>query len=133
MTTTGSVGSGTTVSGRGGTSGSGSALDGDAFMRLMIAQLKNQDPSEPMDTGQFMSQLASFTQVEQAVAANAKLDALLSASALAQADGLIGRTVTSADGSVSGTIAALRVTSADPVAMLADGRELTLGAGVTVA
>jgi flagellar basal-body rod modification protein FlgD len=38
-------------------------LDQNAFLKLMIAQLKNQDPTKPQDTTQFMSQLAQFSQV----------------------------------------------------------------------
>ncbi len=35
----------------------------DAFMKLLLAQLQNQDPMDPMDNGQFMSQLAQFEAV----------------------------------------------------------------------
>jgi len=38
-------------------------LDQNAFLTLMLAQLKNQDPTKPQDTSQFMSQLAQFSQV----------------------------------------------------------------------
>jgi flagellar basal-body rod modification protein FlgD len=38
-------------------------LDQNAFLKLMIAQLKNQDPTKPQDTTEFMSQLAQFSQV----------------------------------------------------------------------
>ncbi len=38
-------------------------LDQNAFLKLMIAQLKNQDPTKPQDPSAFMSQLAQFSQV----------------------------------------------------------------------
>jgi len=38
-------------------------LDQNAFLKLMIAQLKNQDPTKPQDPTEFMSQLAQFSQV----------------------------------------------------------------------
>jgi flagellar basal-body rod modification protein FlgD len=38
-------------------------LGQNAFLKLMIAQLKNQDPMKPQDPSQFMSQLAQFSQV----------------------------------------------------------------------
>lgn len=38
-------------------------LDQNAFLKLMIAQLKNQDPTKPQDPSEFMSQLAQFSQV----------------------------------------------------------------------
>src|SRR5687767_4304809 len=85
--------------------------DYNAFLKLLIAQLKNQDPTKPIDPTQYISQIASFSNVEQAVQANAKLDALMTSLALAQADGVIGRTVTSADGSVSGQVESVRIVS----------------------
>ena len=54
--------------------------------------MKNQDPTKPMDSAQFIAQLASFSDVEQAVKTNAKLDAMMSSLALTQAEGFIGRT-----------------------------------------
>src|SRR5512147_1839798 len=38
-------------------------LGQNAFLKLMIAQLKNQDPTKPQDPSEFMSQLAQFSQV----------------------------------------------------------------------
>jgi flagellar basal-body rod modification protein FlgD len=109
-----------------------SALDYDAFLQLLIAQMRNQDPTNPMDPTEQMAQLATFSQVEQAIKANAKLDALLTSSALSQADGIIGRTVTSADGTVSGEVSALTVGADGTVAVLSDGSEVTLGSGVKI-
>jgi len=111
----------------------GSTLDYSAFLKLLIAQMKNQDPTEPMDTAQYMGQLAAFSQVEQSVSANAKLDSLITSSALQIADAAVGRTVTSADGSVTGQVASVRIASEAPVATLTDGREITLGAGIRLA
>ena len=64
--------------------------------------MKNQDPTSPMDSTQYVAQLAAFSQVEQSVQINSKLDQMLQSSALAQADSLIGRTITSADGKITG-------------------------------
>lgn len=107
--------------------------DYEAFLQLMIAQMRHQDPTDPMDPSQQMAQLASFSQVEQAMQTNAKLDALLATAALAQADGVIGRTVTSDDGSVSGEATALSLVPGGAVAVLADGRQVPLVPGVTIA
>ena len=108
------------------------SIDYNAFLRLLIAQMKNQDPTKPMDSSQFMSQLASFSNVEQGIKMNQKLDSLMTSLALSQVDGVVGRTIVSADGSVVGTVAALRVVSGGSVALLQDGREVTLGPGVTI-
>lgn len=106
--------------------------DYNAFLRLLIAQLKNQDPTKPIDATEYISQIATFSNVEQAVQTNAKLDALMTSFALAQADSVIGRTVTSADGSVSGKVTSVRIVSGGAVAVLTGGREIPLGAGVII-
>ncbi len=41
-------------------------LDRDAFLQLLVLQLQNQDPTEPMDNQQLLAQLAQFTALEQA-------------------------------------------------------------------
>ncbi|MQT12740.1 flagellar hook assembly protein FlgD [Segnochrobactrum spirostomi] len=101
------------------------SLNSDTFLKLMLAELKNQDPTSPMDTAQYMSQLASFTQVEQATKTNTKLDTMLSAS-------MIGRTVTSSDGTVSGTVASVQPSSNGVIAKLTNGKSLAIESGVTV-
>jgi flagellar basal-body rod modification protein FlgD len=47
------------------TQGTGGALGKNDFLRLLVAQLSNQDPLNPMDGTQFVSQLAQFSSVEQ--------------------------------------------------------------------
>ena len=44
------------------------------FLKLLVAQLQNQNPTSPADGVQFISQLAQFTQVEQSVAMKQDLD-----------------------------------------------------------
>lgn len=107
-------------------------VDYNAFLQLLIAQLKNQDPTNPTDSAQYIAQLASFSGVEQSVKMNAKLDAILSTAALSQAESVIGRTVTSFDGTVSGTAVALQVFSDGAVVLLDSGEQLALGPGVIV-
>jgi flagellar basal-body rod modification protein FlgD len=111
---------------------SAASLDYTAFLRLLIAEMRNQDPTSPGDPTQYMAQLASFANVEQAVQTNAKLDALLTSTALSQADGLIGRTLTSADGSVTGVIKSISLTSGGAVAILEDGTKVAIGPGITL-
>jgi flagellar basal-body rod modification protein FlgD len=108
------------------------SIDYDAFLRLLIAQMKNQDPTKPMDSAQFMAQLASFSNVEQGIKMNQKLDSLMTSLSLSQADGIIGRTIISEDGSVVGKVAALHIVSGGAVAILEDGTEVPLGPGVTI-
>lgn len=108
------------------------SVDYNAFLKLLIAQMKNQDPTKPMDSSQFVAQLASFSNVEQGIKMNQKLDTLMTSMALSQVDDIVGRTIVSADGAVAGKVMALRVISGGAVALLEDGREVPLGAGVTI-
>ncbi|HVY43458.1 MAG TPA: flagellar hook assembly protein FlgD [Hyphomicrobiaceae bacterium] len=108
------------------------APDYNAFLRLLVAQLKNQDPTKPIDSTQYMAQLAAFSNVEQSMQTNAKLDSLMTSFALSQAESLIGRTITSADGSVSGKVQSVSIISGGAVAKLDTGDELPLGAGIKI-
>ncbi len=114
------------------TAKSKTAVDYQSFLKLLIAEMKNQDPTKPMDSTQYVAQLASFSQVEQSVQTNTKLDQILQSSALAQADTLIGRSITSGDGETTGIVKEVRLASNGLVAVLEDGTELAVGPGVTV-
>jgi flagellar basal-body rod modification protein FlgD len=54
----------------------GGEISRDDFMKLLIAQLQNQDPLSPLDNQEFAVQLAQFNSLEQLVGLNEKLDAL---------------------------------------------------------
>ena len=108
------------------------SLDYSTFLNLLLAQLKNQDPTKPMDSTEYMSQLASFSNVEQTIKTNSKLDSLLTSQSLSQAENLIGKTVTNADGTISGKVVSVNVASDGSVATLDNGKTLTLGSGITV-
>ncbi len=110
----------------------GASLDYTAFLRLLIAQMQNQDPTNPTDPAQWMGQIASFSNVEQSIQANAKLESLMTGMALSQVDGIIGHMVTSGDGTVSGKVTSVRIINGGAVAMLDSGKELFLGAGVKI-
>lgn len=47
------------------TMGSGSAMDKNVFLRLLVTQLRTQDPLNPMEDKEFITQLAQFTTLEQ--------------------------------------------------------------------
>ena len=107
-------------------------VDYNSFLQLLIAQLKNQDPTQPVDSAQYISQLASFSSVEQAVQTNTKLDSLLTSQSLNQASNMIGRTLTNSDGSVSGVVQSISILSSGATAILDNGKSIALGAGVKV-
>lgn len=109
-----------------------SAVDYDAFLKLLVAELKNQDPTKPMESTEYIAQLASFSSVEQTIQTNEKLDKLLSASFITNAGSLIGRTVTSSDGSVSGKVDQVKVSDGVGIAVLTNGEQLSIDSTVTV-
>jgi flagellar basal-body rod modification protein FlgD len=109
-----------------------SSVDYQSFLKLLVAQMKNQDPTSPMESTDYIAQLATFSGVEQQVQVNAKLDLMLQSSGLAQADALIGRHLTSADGSMSGIVESVKLKSDKVVAVLQGGQEVTVQAGITV-
>ncbi len=108
-------------------------VDYNSFLKLLVQEMKNQDPTSPTDPTQYLGQLASFSNVEQAIQTNSKLDTLLTTSSLTQAETVIGRTVTSADGSQSGKVVSVALASGGvATATLANGSTLTLDNTVAV-
>ena len=117
------------------TTTSSTSVDYNTFLQLLVAQMKNQDPTNPMDTAQYMSQFAQLSTVEQAMQTNAKLDALLSSQSLSQADGLIGKTVSFTDStgaSFSGKVVSISINSDGAIATLEDGTKVGVGPGLTI-
>ncbi len=71
-------------------------LDRDAFMRLLVAQIRNQDPMDPMDTRDMMSQLTELTSVEHLIGIEQQMQAVqvgTASLANAQVASFVGRTV----------------------------------------
>jgi flagellar basal-body rod modification protein FlgD len=102
------------------------------FLQLLITELQDQDPTSPMSPTQSISQLATFSAVQQQVQTNSTLSAMLTSSTLSQAEGVIGKTVTSADGSTSGQVVSVTVTSSGATANLSGGSQVSLVSGVTI-
>ena len=78
----------------------------DAFLQLLMAQLKNQDPLNPTDSNQFMSQQAQFTQISELQKLN---KSVASSNQMMQASTLIGKDVSLTDPNdatktISGTV-----------------------------
>lgn len=75
----------------------GNNLDKDAFFKLLITQLKYQDPLTPMDNTEFIAQMAQFSSLEQMANMNANLSQFLRIQALSEGASLIGRNVETVD------------------------------------
>ncbi|WP_260961215.1 flagellar hook assembly protein FlgD [Pseudomonas citri] len=92
----------TTTSASDGLSSATSAATGnkelgkDAFLQLLVTQLKNQDPLSPQDNGEFVAQLAQFSSLEGITTLNETVSGLASnynSSQALQASSLVGRSV----------------------------------------
>lgn len=127
--------SATSTTSPGSTSGTDAAdatLNYQSFLKLLIAQMKNQDPTEPMDASEQIAQLATFSQVEQSIKINSNLETLLVSESLTQASTYIGKTITSSDGQTSGVVAEVEVTSEGVTAITTSGKEIAIEPGITV-
>jgi flagellar basal-body rod modification protein FlgD len=71
-----------------------SELDKDTFLKLLVAQLRYQDPTKPMDGAQFVAESAQFTTVEVLQKLQASHAELLSFQSTLVSSGLIGKEVT---------------------------------------
>lgn len=72
-------------------------LDKDGFLKLLVGQMKNQDPMNPDAGGADITQMAQFSMVEQLTNLVGTTQDLLSQSRMASVLGLVGRTVTYTD------------------------------------
>ena len=125
--------SGATTAAPQSTSTTGQTItDYNSFLQIFIAQLKNQDPTSPTDPSQFVSELASFSSVEQQVQTNTTLTQMLSNSSLSQAEGMIGHTVTSSDGKTTGNVVSITLSSSGTTANLDNGSTLAITPDVTI-
>jgi flagellar basal-body rod modification protein FlgD len=84
-------------------------MDKNTFLQLLVAQMRYQDPSNPADATQFMSQTAAFTQVEKLDEIAGQNAALVALQRSMSAGALVGRTVTYTD--TSGSVQTGAVTS----------------------
>jgi flagellar basal-body rod modification protein FlgD len=108
----------------------------DMFLKLLVAQLKYQNPMQPVDSSQFMAQTAQFTMVEKLEAMAAQTDALVAGEASQRAAGLLGRQVSYLDHdgvAQTGVVTGTRFGTDGPVLVLGtteiplgDVREVTL-------
>jgi flagellar basal-body rod modification protein FlgD len=123
----------TTTASSGDTSALG-ALDGDAFLKLFVAQLKYQNPMEPMDSSQMMQQTSQFTQVETLQKLAQSQNTIMGYQQMSTATDLIGKSVTAlVDGvRTTGTVDRVQVSSSGPILVMGD-QQIPLTEVVSVA
>ena len=109
-----------TTSVGGATAAQSSNIGIQDFLKILTAQLNNQDPLKPVDNAEFVAQIAQFATLEQSRELNAKIDQLLTAQSSSQSIGMLGKTIdASINGTTySGTVTALEVDSGQPLLTL---------------
>lgn len=117
--------------------GQESTLGKDEFLKILVAQIKNQDPMKPLEDKEFIAQMAQFTSVEQLMNMSAELKELKNS--LGFTATLIGKSIewetASADGSEgvikNGTVDSISMKSGESFAVV-DGEEILIGRILTV-
>lgn len=112
-------------------------LDSEAFMNLLVTQLKNQDPSSPMDTNQMISQTTQLAMMEQLTSMNSTGTESFALQMRIAASALVGQKVgyNDSDGNpVTGTASSVSFTGKTPTVTI-DGVSVALDSitGVTQA
>ena len=99
----------------------GSVLDKDDFLKILITQLSHQDPTQPMQDKEFVAQMAQFSSLEQMTNMSGALSKVADLLARSQALGLLGSIVEIGD--TSGTVSGLvdEVTGGDFPQILVNG------------
>jgi flagellar basal-body rod modification protein FlgD len=103
-------------------SSSNSLLDPQAFLKLLVAQLQYQDPTNPTDTSDFMNQTATLSEVQTMASMQSSLTAMTSAQNAQEATSMIGKQVSYTN--AAGLFATGVVSSAQ---LLASGPMLQVG------
>lgn len=96
-------------------------LNQDDFLKLLTTQLAYQDPMNPMSDTQYISQMSSFTSLEQMRSLTSDFEKYSNAQGVSAAQGFLGKTVTATDAggtSVTGVVSEVRTESGLPLLMV---------------
>lgn len=111
-------------------------MGSEAFLKLLVTQMRYQNPMSPSDPSAMMGQIASYAQVEALQSLRQGQAATATLTEARMATDMIGSVVDAADATgttVSGTVVAARFTADGPVLVLDNGGEMTLSAITRVA
>ena len=97
-------------------------LGKDDFLKLLIAQLSHQDPTQPLQDREFVAQMAQFSTLEQMTNMTGELSKVLGLLARSQAVALLGKTVEIAQGEASITGRVEAISGSQYPQVLVDGR-----------
>jgi flagellar basal-body rod modification protein FlgD len=126
----GTTGTSTYTASSGSPTAKQQTMNSEVFLQLLVTQLRNQDPSSPMDTNEMMAQTTALASMEQLTTLTGLTDESFSLQMRAAASALLGQTVEYVDDdkvTKSGTVTS--VSFADKVPMVTvDGKSIRLDA-----
>lgn len=99
----------------------------DTFLKLLVAQLQNQDPTSPMDDSTFITQLAQFNSVEQMISLKAAVTQEANSVQASESVALIGQQVTYSSTPVGGGTSVSNQGTVTGVQILTSGVDLVIG------
>ena len=111
-------------------------LDSNAFLKLLVAQMRYQNPFSPSDPSAMLGQVATYAQVESLQKIQAGQASTATLEQARMAGEVIGRKVTGTDSvgtATSGIVASARFTASGPVLVLDSGKEMALANVETIA
>ncbi len=111
-------------------------MDKDTFLKLLVAQMRYQDPQSPTDSSAFITQTAAYSQVEALQNIADQNASMLAMQRATSAGALVGKTVTYTDSdgtAVTGTISSVTIaTDADSSVATIDGNAVPVGRLTTI-
>ena len=99
------------------------------FFQLLLAQMQNQDPLQPMDSSDFVTQLSQFSQLQSAQQLNTTLTNFVSMQGMTQGAALIGKPVAYDPGTgvlANGTVDSVNVDNTGNVTLMIGGKAVAL-------
>ena len=104
-------------------------LDKDAFLKLLVTELRHQDPTQPMENKEFISQMAQFSALEQMTNVNKSIQTLNRSSRSGEAYSLLGKQIKAFDPvtgrKIEGTVSGMFY-KGDDIRLVVNGREIGL-------
>lgn len=105
------------------------------FLQLLVAQMQNQDPTNPMSSSQFLQEMATFTEVTDLTQLQQLTQNLVNNEVATQGLQLLGKTVTAVDPSsgksITGTVSSLTMQNGQPM-LSVSGAQIPVSSVVTV-
>jgi flagellar basal-body rod modification protein FlgD len=106
-------------------------LGKDAFLRLLVAQLKHQNPLEPVNNQEFLAQMAQFSALEQMQNLNKNFEAVALMDFASQASTFLGREIeavgTISEEKITGIVSSVKFVDGTAM-LLVDGQEIPVSA-----